>query len=289
MNYKGFYINLTSEEIRREYLIKHLKENKLYNNYERFEALVPEDHTKLYGLKTKGEYGLWLSIIRLLENISKEHYQGFIHIIEDDFRFNNTLINKFNNLFTFQKEADEDIIFIDYLIDLPLLNLISLIIKQDGDLSKEINNKFSASYFYKGSTSSFLIRQSSAGFLSNLLKKTLNNLRIENRLEPIDMVLRSLFQKGILKGSICIPPLGCPDWDMDAFTSIQTCRLNSIKKSMRTHLLFRCAASGVKDLNYCAKEISKLFKSNLNIKDLNNLEDFYKFVENHRKYLNTNW
>ena len=103
------------------------------------------------------------------------------------------------------------------------------------------------------------------------------------------MVLRSLFQRGILKGSICIPPLGAPDWDMDAITSIQTYRLNSVKKSMRTHLLFRCAASGVKDLDYCAKEMSKILKLNLNKKDINHLDDFYKFVENNKKYLNTKW
>lgn len=289
MHYKGFYINLNSEKLRRENLIKHLKEVKLYNNYERFEALVPKDHIKLYGLKTIGEYGLWLSIIKLLEKICKEHHQGFIHIIEDDFRFNNTSINKFKNLLNSQTDPDEDIIFIDYLIDLPLLNLISLITKQERGLSKEINNKYSASYFYKGCTSSFLIRQSSAEFLSNLLKKIFNNLRVENRIQPIDMVLRSLFQRGILKGSICIPPLGAPDWDMDAITSIQTYRLNSVKKSMRTHLLFRCAASGVKDLDYCAKEMSKILKLNLNKKDINHLDDFYKFVENNKKYLNTKW
>ena len=289
MNFKGFYINLNSENFRRENLIKHLIEVKLYDKYERFEAISPNTDSKLFGLKTPGEYGLWLTIIKLLKNIPSVNDQEFFHIIEDDFRFNNSSINDFKNLLNFLVKSTEDIVFLDYLIDIPLLNLISLISKDKRELSENSQIKYSASYFYKGSTSSFIIRKSSAAYLSILLDRIFNNLKAENRLQPIDMVIRGLFQKGLLKGSICVPPLGAPDWNMDKFSSIQTDRLNSVIKSMRTHVLFRCAASGLNDPEYCAKEINKLFKINTKIKDIKNLEDFYKFIDKNKKILNTSW
>ena len=137
MEYKGFYINLKSQKLRKEKLIKHLEEVELFHKYECFEALkYPDQESKLFGLKTKGEYGLWLSILKLLEKISRESYPNLIHIIEDDFRFNSSLIYEFKNIVVEQEDLFDDIIFLDYLIDIPLLNLITLISKQKKESSK---------------------------------------------------------------------------------------------------------------------------------------------------------
>ena len=249
----------------------------------------PNEESKLFGLKTKGEYGLWLSILKLLEKISRESYSNIIHIIEDDFRFNSSIISEFKKIVIEQKYLSEDIIFLDYLIDIPLLNLINLIIKQKKESSKDIQKYFSASYFYLGCTSSFLIRKSCVENLLNILKKIFQNLKSENRLQPIDMVLRSLFRKGILKGSIIIPPFGSPDWIMDDYSSIQTKHISSIKNTMRAYLLFRSAVSGIRDVKFCAKEIANLFKFEINENNIKTLDDFYKFIEKNKNYFNNKW
>ena len=64
MEFKGYFINLASKKDRRLSLEKHLKEVNLFNNFERFEAIKPKSNQDLNGLKTKGEYGVWLSYLR---------------------------------------------------------------------------------------------------------------------------------------------------------------------------------------------------------------------------------
>ena len=121
------------------------------------------------------------------------------------------------------------------------------------------------------------------------MKKIFQNLKSENRLQPIDIVLRSLFRKGILKGSIIIPPFGSPDWIMDYDSSIQTKHVSSVKNSMRAYLLFRSAVSGIRDVKFCAKEIANLFKFEINENKIKTLDDFYKFVEKNKNSFNNAW
>ena len=129
MNYQGFYINLDSSTERRKSIEKHLKSINLSAKYQRFRAYCPNPNQDLFGLRTSGEYGIWLSMLSLLEKLSMEKDEGIVHIIEDDFRFNTKTISRLKEIINIQKNNDQDILFLDYMISLPLLNLINLHIR----------------------------------------------------------------------------------------------------------------------------------------------------------------
>ena len=286
MSFQGYYINLKTSTERETSLKKHLREINLIDNIQRFEAFEPDKKGDFKGLK-RGEYGIWISFMQLLEKISDVNDKRYVLLMEDDFRFNPSQISKLENLLK-KKDFDNDIVFLDYLINIPLLEQINLITQ------KKVDNHNPKEYFFPATNycaccSAFLIRRSSSKLLSEVLRKIFNNLSSENKLIPIDMVLKIIFKNRILKGKLAIPPLGSPDWDMERDSNIQVGHKDSIRNAMRAYVLFRCAASGTKSIKFCSKEFAKIVNQEIDQNNYDNLNDFYKLVLRNKENIDHNW
>ena len=290
MEFKGFFINLDSEKERRLSLEKHLKELSIANNFERFEAIKPESEKDLGGLKTKGEYGLWLSYLKLFEKIVEYDHKNFL-IIEDDFRFNNAAVSILKKIFITEEIKFQNIFFLDYLINMDILaELLSIEKNKKNIQNKETNLYFyPAAYWYFACTSCFLINKSSAEYLLKLLQNLFNNLRAENKLIPVDLAIRNTIEIRSLKGSILIPPIGAPNWELDRKSSIQTNNKLEIINSKRAYLLLRLAASGIEPPSFCISQFSKLINEKIISKPTYQLKDFYEYFLANKNKLNHNW
>ena len=148
-------------------------------------------------------------------------------------------------------DSDKDIIFLDYHINIPLLEKINFIKQKKVDFYNSEENFLLAIEDYHACMSAFLIRKSRAKFLLALLRKIFKKLCINKKLLPIDMMIKYLFKKEVIRGYLLYPPLGSPDWEFDEVSTIQVDREWSIRQSMRAYLLFRCAVSGTKNIKFC--------------------------------------
>ena len=289
MEFKGFFINLDSEKERRLSLEKHLDELSLAKNFERFEAIKPQLNQDLKGLKTRGEYGLWLSYLGLFEKIVENNNEMFL-IIEDDFRFNNSAISILKNILSREEIKSQNILFLDYLINMQILEQFLNIENNKPNLKQETNLFFSsAAHWYAACTSCFFINKSSSEYLLKLLQNLFNNLSAENKLIPVDMAIKNLITIRSFKGSILIPPIGAPSWELDKESSIQTANKEEIKVAMRAYLLLRLAASGLESPDFCISQFSKLINEKIISKPHYKLKDFYKFFLDNQNKLNHNW
>lgn len=289
MNYQGYYINLDSSLDRRKSIEEHLQKLNLKSFFERFNALSPKSEKELFGLKTSGELGIWLSILSLLKKISLENKDGIVHIIEDDFRFNDKTIKRLNEILLILENTDQDIFFLDYMVNLPLLNLINLHLRNKNEFGEEKEILYPARDYYFSCMSSFLIKKTSVKIFFEILNKVFLNLKSDKKLIPIDMALKRLIRNGVFKGSILVPPLGAPDWDLDKNSTIQDFNSKILNDSHRVYLLMRCAASGLKTSKFCTREFGKIIKKNLDIINVNNVEDFYKIVEDNKEKIRHDW
>ena len=291
MEFKGYFINLASKKDRRLSLEKHLKEVNLFNNFERFEAIKPKSNQDLNGLKTKGEYGVWLSYLTLFEKIIEDENNKIFLIIEDDFRFNNAAVSILKNILSAEEFKSQSILFLDYLINMQILEQFLSIENNNKNFYKNGKNFYfsPAAHWYAACLSCFLIDKSNSLYLLKLLRNLFDNLSAENKLIPVDMALKKLIGIRALNGSILIPPIGAPDWDLDKKSSIQTNTNNEIRDAMRAYLLLRLAASGVESPAFCISKFSKLINKNIFSKPPYKLKDFYEFVLANKNLLNHNW
>lgn len=290
MEFKGFFINLDSEKERRLSLEKHLEEVSLAKNFERFGAIKPKLNQDLRGLKSRGEYGLWLSYLRLFEKIVVDKNKMFL-IIEDDFRFNKSAVSILKRIICTKEIKSQNILFLDYLINIRMVEeLLAIENKKNKIQSKETKLSFcSAANWYTACTSCFLIDKLSAEYLLKLLQNLFRNLSSENQLIPVDMALKNMVVIRTFKGSMLIPPIGAPNWDLDRESSIQTNHKNDIKQTMRAYLLLRLAASGVESPSFCISQFFKLINEKISSKPNYELKDFYKFFLDNKNKLNHHW
>ncbi len=289
MEFKGFFINLDSEKERRISLERHLKELNIANKFERFEAIKPKSVQNFRGLKTKGEYGLWLSYLKLFEKIVEDNNKTFL-IIEDDFRFNNNAVSTLKNILSTKEIKLQNILFLDYLINIKILKeLLSIENKKNIQNKKTNFYLIPAAYWYTACTSCFLINKSSAEYLLKLLQNLFNNLSADNKLIPVDMAIKNMLVVRLFKGSMLIPPIGAPNWELDSQSSIQINHKLDIRNSMRAYLLLRLASSGIESPSFCISEFSKLINENIIPRPTSQLKDFYEIFLSKKNKVNHNW
>ena len=289
MEFKGFFINLDSEKERRISLERHLKELNIANKFERFEAIKPKSVQNFRGLKTKGEYGLWLSYLKLFEKIVEDNNKTFL-IIEDDFRFNNNAVSILKNILSTKEIKLQNILFLDYLINIKILKeLLSIENKKNIQNKKTNFYLIPAAYWYTACTSCFLINKSSAEYLLKLLQNLFNNLSADNKLIPVDMAIKNMLVVRLFKGSMLIPPIGAPNWELDSQSSIQINHKLDIRNSMRAYLLLRLASSGIESPSFCISEFSKLINENIIPRPTSQLKDFYEIFLSKKNKVNHNW
>tara|TARA_Y100000589_G_scaffold281523_1_gene278509 strand:+ start:1758 stop:2636 length:879 start_codon:yes stop_codon:yes gene_type:complete len=290
MTFEGFFINLERSKDRRKIINQNLKYLGLENKIFRFKAYETKNADNWQVCKSKGEYGLWMSILNCLNVIkSKKSTEKHFLIMEDDFCFNKDSLKRLNSLKKIleSKEKNLDILFLDYLIDIPLFECICLEKKKSIENFSSEEIFYDSKYFYYASTSSFLVKKSSAIKIYKLLVDLFNKGIKSGELIPIDMALRLIIRSNLINSKIVIPPLGTSDWFQDQSSLIQNDSSDlNLRKAHRAYLLIRCLVSNNYSIDFCLREFSKLIEEDIDINKYQNLYDFYTlFKEKSHKFM----
>ena len=256
---KGLYINLDRCTERKSALCASLASACLDpSDYLRFSALEPVgDEVYLSrGLKSRGELGIFQSLIEALSVVAKGDFDDVVHIAEDDnvyMPLAGQAISNFSRiLLSKQKYSNVDIVFLDYFMT---LELFKYVVSIKNKLAPGQVRFLPAKRFYLAGCGSFLVRKSSAYFLSKLLSNILDSA---DSLVPVDITLRSLFRMGALSGLLSVPSFSAPCWEQDESSSIQGDSDDSRRFSQRSHILLRLLASGAKTPQWCSQTLEQL-------------------------------
>ena len=265
-SYSGFFINLERCVERRQTLLAHLGELGCEPGlYQRFEGIEPGDNHehRSFGLTSKGELGIWRSVIALLQSIASQPGAEVVHVVEDDARLPAgapLAIEKIASVMTSPPEGVKklDLIFLDYYMNKELLETCLPAVRrarsQGPSAPREIG--FLPSRFYLASLTSFLVSRASAEYLASLLTRVLENSR---PLPPVDLALRQLIQVGAVSCLISNPPLGAPAWESVQQSTIQT-EVDAVKiKTQAACILARNFVSGVLSPEQCCQMLAELF------------------------------
>ncbi len=257
---KGIFINLDRCPERAHSLLSQLDLAGLKSDeYLRFSAIEPAgDEPQLSrGLKSRGELGIFKSLISVLELIGDGGFEDVVHVLEDDASFSDGIAGAISSLSHLMQQhpvlASADIVFLDYFLN---RDLFAHLLARKAFLSPGSLEFVTAKGAYLACCGSFLIRRSSASSLSRTLATILDNA---HSLAPVDLTLRALFRMDALSGFLAVPPLGAPGWEQDNATTIQTHADDAMRKSQRSHVLLRLLASGMKSPFWCAKRLEEMF------------------------------
>ncbi|MFM7695508.1 MAG: hypothetical protein ACKO6G_02385, partial [Vulcanococcus sp.] len=146
-----------------------------------------------------------------------------------------------------------DIVFLDYFLN---RDLFAHIASSGANLAPGSFELIPAKSAYLACCGSFLVRRSSASYISRLLSKILDSA---DSLAPVDLTLRTLLQMGALSGFLTVPLLGAPAWEQDDDSTVQTHADNAVRSSQRAHILLRLLASGIKSPYWCAKQLEEMY------------------------------
>jgi GR25 family glycosyltransferase involved in LPS biosynthesis len=198
--YKGFYINLASNETRRAALTRHLQEVGAADRYQHVDAVngraVASQHpTKL----DPGNLGLLLSHEKILQQNTATDCH--LHIIEDDAIFCKNAVTVFETMLNCADTqlAGWDILFTDVFVQLNLdvFRLYAEKVKLHAETHSY--SLLDLHYIDFACTSSMFINRASVGKYYNLLAgKWAVGL-------PIDIYLRGLVRHGHLKAYVVVP------------------------------------------------------------------------------------
>jgi hypothetical protein len=259
----GIYINLDRDTARREALIAGLEHAGLSpGRYCRFAAIEPAaDAPELSrGLRTRGELGIWRSLLASFDQVSTGDFAGVVHVMEDDVVHAPGAAAAIAAISAAMRDhpalADVDIVFLDYFIG---RDLFAHIMSSDaaGHAGGEGRGPrfMNAASAYQACTSSFLLRRSSAAGLARALRQMLES---PGPLVPVDLALRALLRAGRVKGLLTVPPLAAPSWEQDAATSVQTGLDDRVRQKQRAHVLLRLLAAGIETPAQCADRLAEL-------------------------------
>jgi GR25 family glycosyltransferase involved in LPS biosynthesis len=258
---KGIFINLDRSSDRKELLLSQLDFAGLPAvEYQRFFAIEPAgDEPQLSKrLKSKGELGLFRSLASVLAQIGDGGFDDVVHVLEDDACFPAGIadaIAMVSRLMLSQPQLESaDIVFLDYFLN---RDLFAHVVSRRANLAPGSFQFLPAKQAYLACTGSFLVRRSSASYLSRLLSKILDSA---NSLAPVDLTLRALLRMGAVSGFLVVPLLGAPGWEQDEASTIQTDVDNAVRLSQRAHILLRLLASGIKSPPFwCAQQLEEMY------------------------------
>ena len=243
---RGVFVNLDSCSGRKNSLINQLRSAGFSSGeYQRFSAFEPNgDEPQLAkGLKTKGELGLFKSLVSVLAQIGDEGSDAVVHVLEDDVIFppgGSAPIESVSRLMlSHSLLRSADIVFLDYFLN---RELFAHLISRRQCLAPGSIDLIPANRAYLAGTGSFFVRGSSASYLSRLLSNILDS---SESLAPVDLTLRTLLSIGAISGFLIVPPLCAPGWDQDEDSTIQAGADPALRLSQRSHVLLRLLASGI--------------------------------------------
>jgi len=257
---RGVFINLDRCSGRKDALLGQLDFAGLPSiEYHRFSAFEPAgDEPQLSkGLKSKGELGIFKSLALVLAQIGDEGFDDVVHVLEDDASFSagisGTIASLSRLMLSDPKLENADIVFLDYYLN---RDLFAHVVSSGANLAPGSFEFIPAKDAYLACCGSFLVRRSSASYISRLLSKILDSA---DSLAPVDLTLRTLLKMGALSGFLIVPPLGAPAWEQDDDSTIQTHYDNAVRSSQRAHILLRLLASGIKSPYWCAKQLEEMY------------------------------
>lgn len=277
---KGLYINLDACVDRRRQLEQALNATGLdASTYARLAAVTASGTEAEFkrGLNSPGELGLWKSMISALRWIATGPFEAVVHVVEDDATFSASIpsaIQLATGLMLHNPAFQRvDLIFLDYFLDRQLCAAVSAPMPETEHSSIRF---LKASKAYLGTTGSFLVRRSSAGYLSKVLERI---LATAEPLLAVDIVLRSLLQLGAIEGLLLAPPMGAPAWELNRTSTIQAETFATVRCSQRAHLLLRLLASGLQSADWCADRLAELHGVKTPIPKPNDTDTFLHFFE----------
>lgn len=277
---KGLYINLDTCVDRRRQLEQALNAAGLdASTYARLAAVTASGDEPEFsrGLNSPGELGLWKSMISALRWIATGPFEAVVHVVEDDATFSASIPSAIQLatglMLTNPAFQRVDLIFLDYFLDQQLCAAVSAPMPETEQSSVRF---LKASKAYLGTTGSFLVRRSSAGYLSKVLARI---LATAEPLLAVDIVLRSLLQLGAIEGLLMAPPMGAPAWELNTTSTIQAETFATVRCSQRAHLLLRLLASGLQSADWCTDRLAELHGVEPPIPKPNNTDAFLHFFE----------
>ena len=277
---KGIYINLDRCTDRKNSLLEQLDLAGLPSTeYQRFSAVEPadDDPRLLQGLKSKGELGLFLSLASVFAQIGGGQFDDVVHVLEDDVSFSPDVSNAIalvsHELHSNPQLANVDIVFLDYFINRDLFAYVS---SRRASLAPGLIDLIPASSSYLACTGSFLVRRTSATYLSTILFKILNS---PISLAPVDLTLRALLRMGAMSGYMTVPPVCAPGWEQDEISTIQSNGDDALRVSQRSHILLRLLASGIKSPFWCAQKLEKIHGVTSPVKPEGDANDFLSYFD----------
>lgn len=257
---RGVYINLDRCSCRKDSLLRQFDSVGLPSiQYQRFSAIEPvgEEPQLSMGLKSKGELGLFRSLASVFAMIADGDFDDVVHVVEDDAAFpagSAEAIASVTRLMLSHPGLEAaDIIFLDYFLN---RDLFAHVASRRANLAPGSFQFLPAKQAYLACLGSFLVRRSSASYISKLLLKILDSA---DSLAPVDLTLRALLRMGALSGFLTVPLLGAPGWEQDNDSTIQTHSDNAVRSSQRSHILLRLLASGIKSPFWCAQQLEEMY------------------------------
>jgi GR25 family glycosyltransferase involved in LPS biosynthesis len=198
--YKGFFINLSRNEERRQSLVRHLEEVGAAARYERVEAVDGRAVAHLHPTTLDpGALGLWLSDLSLLRaNPSPDLH---LHIIEDDITLARDAVGLFERTLAHAdaRLGDWDLIFTETHVpaDIGIFHQLFGMMRhywQTGTHALVDLERIA----FAGTTSFFVNKRSSAKLADLLFDKWASGA-------PIDLYLRQLVGQRLLKAYVTVP------------------------------------------------------------------------------------
>lgn len=202
-----FIISLAERADRRKRVSSQLNAQD-YTHFRFWDAVKgAEKGIEVAGL-SKGELGLWLSTIEVIQEHIESASTEALHIAEDDCTFSNEFFRTYRELEKAITNSDIDILFTDGWAR--------------GRLLEEILSQCATSgirilpgSFYAGRTTSYIINPNSIVRVSRILQDGLA-MMCSGRIggEPIDRYYRISNASGNLRLAVCAPFITCVSQDM---------------------------------------------------------------------------
>ncbi|MCB4378580.1 glycosyltransferase family 25 protein [Synechococcus sp. MU1650] len=194
---EGRIISLIEAKSRQQNIYNNLKSLKQFHNYQFFTAIRGSDRKLERRGLSKGEHGLWQSVLSILDD-TKNIKGNYIHLLEDDAVISDQFFRWAENLPV--KAGTAHIYFTDMWVGKQNFSQLKSISTE----AKKSNKIFLVKdKGYSGCTSSWLIHKDHIPHVRSLLKhgfQEASRARI-----PIDNFIRSLIYKGQIRVKISLP------------------------------------------------------------------------------------
>ena len=254
--FEGVIISLPEAKLRRRNIKQNLKKLGHTNNYKWFPAIQGSHDQKNRKGLSKGEHGLWLSILTILES-SIDTKSDYLHLLEDDAVLSSQFFEWVTRLPS--EPSNTNIYFTDMWVGKQNFHGLKDLAK----IAKKKNKTIAITdKSYSGCTASWLIHKKHIPYVRSLLRhgfETINSTRI-----PLDNFIRRLIYSSKLSVKVSLPFLTSIDLYEQYESSIQDSAIKAVQATRVLECLLRrrlSVLSEPKDLNITSQILNDLMTS----------------------------